>query len=592
MGRRGPQQENSARVKQRGGWRAKAREKAARIAAAPKAEVKRKVFRMSEKRVEEYCRELVPGYDAWATAGKGEWFDAAVAREAVKFFHCELCHVKGELAGQGFTLEPWEVAIIGNLFGWFRADGTRRYRRSLIYVPRKNGKTCLCAGIILYVLFTDNEPGAEIYGAASEYRQASLVFAHAAGMVKRNERFAERVRIYAGQAKAIQMLDHPENVDDLSVYRVISREAYSSHGYNMHLGVIDELHTQPDRELVDALETATSSRRQPLFVMITTADYDREGSICNEKHDYAKKVRDGELVDSEFLPVIYEASIDDDWKDEAVWHRVNPNLGISKSIEYMRSQCRKAAESVAFLTTFLRLELNVKTSQSVLWLPMDDWKLCCGDVDEAALEGRTCYAGLDLATISDLTALVLGFPVDGKFKLLSMFWVPDKCKPRQESERRLYQQWIEAGHIRVTPGDMTNYSFVRRDINALGDRFGIHTIAVDRRFQGAQLAGELTDDGFEVVSFGQGFPTMAAPTLGFEFAVKAHMLEHGDNPVLNWMASNVEVETDTGGCIKPTKSGSRAKIDGIVCAIMALALAAQSQGDGKSVYEDQGLLVL
>jgi len=585
-GERGPVREDTARIKARGGWRARARDKCERESATQHPVIRRKPFRLTNKQIEHYCRTLIPGYDPWATAPAGWYFDAKAARAAVRFFPEQLCHVKGAKGGHGFDLEPWEVAIVGNLFGWLRDDGTRRYRRSLLYVPRKNGKTPIAAGVILYALFEDGEPGAEIYGAAAKYEQAALVFQHASRMCKRNDALAARCHVYGdrragGPGKSIQLVDHPANVDDLTAYQVVARDSSGGmDGWNMHVGVIDELHAQPDRELVDAMETAMSARRNPLLFAITTADFERE-SICNETYDYACAVRDRKIEDPAFLPAIWAADEKDDWQDEAVWWRVNPNLEVSKSLEYMQAQCRKAKESAGARNAFLRRDLNIRTRQSVLWLDADEWKACRGDVDAEALAGQTCYAGLDLASTSDLTAFVLGFPIDGRFKLLPFFWCPEAAiDRRREQETRMYRQWIDKGLIRTTPGNVTDYDVVRRDINELGQRYGVRGIAADRNFQGMQLAVQLGGDGFDVVAWGQGFVSMAAPTLAFETAIKGGTLEHGANPVLDWMAGNVAVEIDAAGNMKPSKAkgASKGKIDGVVCAIMALGLAEQSAG--------------
>ena len=311
------------------------------------------------------CQTKIPGYDPWRDAGDCH-FDQKAARHAIEWIEGELSHVKGAKAREPFLLEDWQRAIIATLFGWKRPDGTRRYRYAFVFVPRKNGKTALAACIILYCLFEDGEAGAEIYGAASEYRQASKVWEHAAGMVRQNPKLLEKAQIFRGQAKAIQRRD------DFSTYAVLasSPEALSHHGGNTHVFVVDELHALSDNEMVDVLETSTGSRRQPLGVYITTSDYEREGSPCNEKHDYAGKVRDGIIRDAAFLPVIYEAARKDDWSKPAVWRRCNPNFGVSVYEEYIVASYAKARELPRFENTFKRLHLNIRTEQAMRWLPV------------------------------------------------------------------------------------------------------------------------------------------------------------------------------------------------------------------------------
>lgn len=531
---------------------------------------------------------LIPGYDPHAEAGDCT-FDYDAAQKAIDFFmHPEdgcLRHVEGEKAGELFILELWQQAIIANLFGWKRPDGTRRYREAFIFVPRKNGKTPMAAAIIAFMLFCDGESGAQIYGAASKYEQATLVFRHVRGMVLQEPWMKDQCQIFNGQSKAIT------TEDGLSAYRVICAKPEGAHGHNTSCAVVDELHTLPNRDLVDAMETSTANRMQPLLIEITTSDFDRPDSICNEKHDYASKVRDGAVSDPEFLPVIYEASRDDDWTKRETWRKANPNAGVSVSWDYLERACKKARENAAFENTFKRLHLNIRTEQDVRWIQLEDWDKCAGAVNADDLAGQTCCAGLDLASTSDITALVLAFPVEDHVKLLPYFWIPKEARKRDHNIRQLYDQWVKSGHMRETPGNMTDYARVRRDINEIGQTFGIPEIAVDRLFQGAQLAMELGEDGFEVIAHGQGFMSMAAPTLEFETLIKSVRLEHGANPVLRWMAQNVSVELDAAGNMKPSKKASTEKIDGIVAAIMALARLAAA-GDFESAYSKQGIMVL
>lgn len=534
-------------------------------------------------------RTGIPGYDPYAQAGDCV-FDPDAAKRAIRFFETQLSHVKGAKARTPFLLERWQQAIIGNLFGWKRPNGLRRYREAFVFVPRKNGKSPLAAGIILYCLFEDGEPGAEIYGAASEYKQASLVFEHCRGMVLQNPALAARAKIYSGQAKAIQL------ESDFSTYRVISRESGAAHGFNTHLYIVDEVHALPDSELVDVLETSTGARRQPLGVLITTSDYEREGSPANAKHTYACRVRDGIIEDSAFLPVIYEASIDDDWTDPAVWVKANPNLNVSVSLDYIRAACRKAQDSPRFENTFRRLHLNIRTAQDVRWLPMDRWDGCAGEpIDLVDYKGRACWCGLDLATSRDMTAFVIVFPEDDDtYTLVPIFWIPkDTALERERRDRVPYSVWVREGLIRTTTGDTADYATIRRDINQIvkDHKLSVREIAADRLFQGDQLCHELADqDGFNVIAHGQGFLSMAAPTKRFEELVLAGAIRHGGNAVLRWHASNVSVELDAAGNLKPSRKRSIEKIDGIVAAIMAVGRAVARVQKVSAYAQGRGML--
>lgn len=519
----------------------------------------------------------LPGYDPFATAGPDCWFDSKLADKAIAFFPECLRHIEGAMAGKPFVLEPWERAYVANLFGWQRegTDGrpVRRYRESLLYVPRKNGKTPLAAGIGLYVLFCDGEAGQQNYIAAGEREQAGQLFRQAKGMVEQEPELASRCRVYGGNASAGQSRSIVRG--DNSFLRVIAADAEGQHGGNTHMAIIDELHTQPNRDLVDVLTTsmASANRRQPLFIQITTADFDRP-SICNEKYDYATKVRDGIIKDPSFLPAVYEASREDDWRSPAVWRKANPNLGVSVSLEYLERECKRAQETPAYENTFRRLHLNQRTEQDVRAIPMDRWDVCGGDkFDADDLDGLECWGGLDLASTTDLSALVLVFPHREGYRVLPRFWVPREwARLRSRRDRVPYEQWIAEGLITATDGDVIDYDVIRRDINALRDRYNVREIAADR-WNATQIITQLQGDGVEVFGFGQGFASMTAPTKELLKLVVAGQLSHGGNPVLRWMASNTATETDAAGNLKPSKKKSTERIDGMVALVMALGRA-------------------
>lgn len=584
----GNQKATPEQLKLRGSFLTNARLKATRLAKAKNPQKKKKPFEMSDDEIERICRECVPGYDPWDDAGDCV-FDVDAARAIIAFFPEQLVHVKGKLGGEQFWLEPWEIAIVGNLFGWKNQDGLRRYRSSLVFVPRKNGKTPLAAGIILYVQFEDYEYGAEIYGAASEYKQACLVFDHAQGMVSRNPALRERCKLFKGQAKAIQLVEHPENLDDLTTYRPISSDAGTHHGFNTHLGIVDELHTLPNADLIDTLETSTAAREQPLLIYITTSDFDREGSICNEKHAYACKVRDG-YSDRAFLPVIFEADREDDWTDEKVWEKANPNIDVSVSREYLRRECQKAIENPRYENTFKRLHLNIRTEQDVRFLQMAKWDACDGMISDADLQGQRCYAGLDLASTTDVAAFVMIFPDCGNV-VIPYFWVPgENAQKREKRDKVFYSTWAREGLIELTDGNVIDYDVIRERINEIGKMYDIQEIAIDR-WNSTQLQTQLAGDGFEIAQFGQGFASMSAPTKELERLVLEGNLKHGGNKVMRWMASNVTVEMDAAGNMKPSKKKSSEKIDGMVSLIMAIGRS-MVQDDSSSIYETQGLMTL
>ena len=513
----------------------------------------------------------------------------------IDFFAECLKHIEGALAGQPFILEPWEQAFVGNLFGWKRKNEfgkvVRRYREALLYVPRKNGKTPLVAGLCNYVLFCDGEAGAQIYSAAAEREQATYLFRHAKGMVEREPELDRRAKIFGGVGHRSIVLRE----DEASVYKVLSADADTKHGGNSHMVIVDELHAQPNRELVDVLQTsmASANRTQPLFINITTADWDRP-SICNEKYEYACKVRDGIFKDKSFLPMIYEAKPEEDWQNPETWRKANPNLGVSVSQEHLERECRRAQEVPGYENTFKRLHLNMKTSSESRWLPMDAWRECGGAIELPSLAGQQCWGGLDLAKTTDVAAFVLAFADDDDgITLLSWFFVPeDTAAERERSGRIPYQTWGRQGFVELTPGNQIDYSFIRKRINECATLYDLREVAFDP-WNATQFAQEMTSDGIEVVEFRQSVANYNEPCREFESLVRARKLRHGNHPVMTWMASNVMVKTDPSGNIRPVKPehGNTAKIDGIVAGIMAVARACLGR-DQQSVYETRGLFVL
>jgi phage terminase large subunit-like protein len=532
---------------------------------------------------------LIPGYDPFRDAA-GFYFDEAAANKAVQFIETCCTFTAGEKAGQPFILEPWQKSIVMNTFGWKRdKDHLRRYREVFIFVPRKNGKTELTAAIALCVMFVDNEKGAQIYSAAAEREQAALVFNAAKTMILQNTTFEKHAKVWRNA------ITRMKNDMPICSYKAISADANTKHGYNAHCILIDELHAHKNSELMDVLITSTGARQQPLTIIITTSDYEREGSPCNERHKYAGEVRDGYCKDFHFLPVIYEATLDDDWTSEAVWKQANPNYGISLKYEYLARECEKAKQSPSYENVFKRLHLNIRTENQERLFDMDAWDDCITAPPLEHYDGKMCWGGLDLGATSDLTALCLAFKRhddDDTFDYYWWHWTPRHDIINRGRKHGIdYMALASEGELILTEGNETDYAVVRRDINELCDRFGIVELAVDRLFQGAQLSQQLMQDGVELVTFGQGYYSMAAPTLAFTKRVSAKRIGHIGSDIMRWQARNTQAEMDAAGNIKPSKSKSKNKIDGIVSAIMATALACK-QDEEESIYNTRGVLVL
>lgn len=502
------------------------------------------------------------------------------ADRAVKFFENVLVHCDGEWAGQAFTLLPWERDLIRTLFGTLNPDGMRQYRTCYVEVGRKNGKSQLAAGIALYLLFVDDEPGAQIYGAASDRDQATIVFRVAAEMVRRSPILSKR-------SKTIDSTKRIVIPASASFYRAIPADAGGSHGFNASGVIVDEVHVQPNRDLIDVLNTSTGARRQPLTFYITTAGYDRN-SICWELHDYALKVQSGVIEDSTFLPVLYCADEADDWRDPAVWAKANPSLGHTIKLDYLEQECARAQETPAYENTFRRLHLSQWTQQDVRWLPLAAWDACSGAVDAEGLHGRPCYAGLDLASTTDVAALVLVFPAaEGSYQVLAHFWIPEESmRERIRRDRVPYDVWVRQGYVTATPGNVIDYASIKQTLIEWRDKYTIEEIGFDR-WGSTQLITELQDIGLNVVPIGQGYASMSAPTKELMNLVLSGRIQHGGNPVLRWMADNLVVRQDPAGNLKPDKEKSTQKIDGLVAMIMAIDRASRNV---VSPYEERGIL--
>lgn len=496
------------------------------------------------------------------------WYDEEEANRAVGFFADCLTHTTGQWRGQPFVLTDVQAEITRNIFGWKRKDGTRRYRTVFIAVPRKFGKTTWAAGLALYALYCDGELGAQVINAAADREQAALCFDAAKTMVENESLLLNRSTLYR---RAIVVPNTG------SSYKVISSEAGTKHGLNCSYIGADELHAWNDRELWDVLTTSTGARKQPLTVVTTTAGYDRH-SICFELWDYAIKVRDGIIEDDAFYPVLFAADEDDDWSHPDTWYKAQPHLGVTVSLEYYEQEAAKAKALPSYENTFRRLLLNQWTESDVRWLSMDAWENCKVD-DMPDFTGATCYAGLDLSSTTDLTALVLAFKHEGRVYLKPYFFVPaDGIRERAKRDRVPYDVWNKQGHIFKAGYSVMDYGVIRAKINELAETYHIKEIAVDR-WNAAQVIQQLESDGLTITGFGQGYASMAAPTKEVERLIIGQELAHDGNPVLRWCASNITVEQDAAGNLKPSKKKSTERIDGMVAAIMAVGIMDKDSED-------------
>lgn len=538
-------------------------------------------------------------------------FDATLAERVCAFFPRFCSHSKGAFAGQKFTpLDYQTQLILRPLFGWVRAaDGLRRFQKAYIEIPKKNGKTQLIAGLALYMLLGDNEPGSEVYVAAADRSQASILFAAAQAMVESNPYLAKRCVVYRNR---IVRADDPT-----AFFQVLSAEAATKHGPNIHCLIIDELHAQPDRDLFETLTRGVIARRQPLILLITTAGDDDE-SICFEEYDYARKVLSGTIEDERHLPVIFEAKPEDDWTAPATWARVNPGLGETIPADAIEGFALQAMNEPRKLNDFLRYHLNRWVNQATAWLPLD-WYDACDDLMPAdeILAALPCAAGLDLAQKWDLACFEVMFrerlsasiaadvvstegndqPVKRSIELnyrviaVPFFWIPeDTMKEHEEKDGIPYTEWAKRGLVIPTPGITIDYTRIYRDITEQilprFPRLKQGYIGYDPAFA-TDIATNLRDRaGLKVAEVLQNFSHMSEPAHIFEALIKAKRVVHGGNRVLRNHVENVMVKQDDAGRIRPVRpkrAGKTKHIDGVVAALMALKMVATVPDARRSV---------
>jgi phage terminase large subunit-like protein len=524
----------------------------------------------------------------------GARFDAAAVDKVLRSFSL-LRHTQGQWAGQPLKPDPWQVAwIIAPVFGWVRwddaADGYVRIITDLyVDVPRKNGKSTLSGGLAIYLTCADGEPGAQVVAAATTKRQAGFVFAPIKAL-------AEKAPALKGHVKSLQgKIVHPRSG---SYFEVISSAADAQHGANLHGGVIDELHAHKTPDLVEVIETGTGSRRQPLIVIITTADAGKPETIYARKRKRIEQLAGGVLVDEAVYGVVWAVEREADPFVEDTWRAANPGFGISPTRSYLARKATEARQSPADLAKFLRLHLGIRTRQVTTFLTLESWRANGALVDEAKLAGREAYGGLDLANVSDINALAWLFPddTDGTLDLLLRFWTPeDNLASLDKRTANAASRWVKEGWLRTTPGNVTDYDAIGTQIRADLDAFDVKSLGFDR-WNSTSLTNDLEGERAPMVEVRQGFKTMSPALKGVQrqlllgqravAAGKRPMIRHDGNPVMVWMIDNLAVDTDPAGNVKPNKANSADKVDGVSALCNAMSEFLTRPPRRVSAYED------
>lgn len=515
----------------------------------------------------------IAGYDPFANR-EGYEYIPELAERPIDFIEQKLVHVKGPLGGKPFLLADWQKDIVRTLFGWVQKGTTenpdeliRRYRNMYFECPRKNGKTCFLACIIIYSFWTDRQEGKEIYSSAADREQAGLTYNIVAEMIRRNPELYESCKVRDSRKTVYKNNNY---------YKAIPMDRYGSHGYNPTLLANDELHAWQGEKGIDfyeVLQTACGARMSPLTIDATTAGFDRY-SVCWRQHTYALRVRDNEIKDPRFLPVVYAAHEDEDWTSPEVWKKANPNYGISLRSDFLEEQCRKAQENPNFENTFRRLHLSQWTTQKDRFITISKWRRLRGNIDN--LDGRVCYGGLDISSKKDITAFVLAFPrEDGGFDVRGKYFIPEgQIESIEKTDKVPYSQWVREGHVVAIPGPVIDRTYIERQILEDSERYNLTMVGFDP-WNAESIRTKLEGEGVVMVERLQGFRYYTEPTKEFDRLIEAGLITHDGDPVLDWQVENVEVLTDANGNIRPVKPENRnsaKKIDGVCAMIMAIGL--------------------
>lgn len=492
-----------------------------------------------------------------------------------------LRHTAGEWAGRPLEPDPWQVAyVLAPVFGWvrpepnpFEPDGEPFWVRVIssvwVELPRKNGKTTLAAAVAIYMTTADKEAGAQVIVGATTKEQAGYCFRPIAQLAVQSPVLSKHVELY----RSSQKIYHEASG---SYFQAVSSVAEAQHGANLHCAVIDEVHLHKNPDLVEALETGTASRRQPIVWMITTADEGRPGSIYDRRRRRIEQIADRVVVDPSTFGVIWaagrsERDLEDPFSPETQMH-ANPGYGTSPTARYLRDAAQKAKESPADYANYLRLHLGIRTKQTTRFISLVEWDDNVGHVDEDELEGAECYGGLDLAMVSDVTAFCMTFPdyETDTYKSVWRLWIPESAL--EAMDRRTAGEasvWAADGWLTVTSGEVIDNFVIVDQIKQDSRRYRLNGLAYDRH-NAWDVVRRLDEDGIECTGIYQGFSGMSGSMKELLRLVKSKRYEHGGNPVIRWMVDNLYVDIDAQGNVKPNKAAAMDKIDGVVAAAMAL----------------------
>jgi phage terminase large subunit-like protein len=498
-------------------------------------------------------------------------FDSEAADQAIWFFEENLVHTKGkQFANRPFKLSAWQKwDIIAPAFGWMHKDGSRRFHRFLIYLPRKCGKSALGSGIGNYLAFGDAEPGAEVYAAATKERQARIVWGEAKRQIKRSPVLSDMV-------KCMQRELYCEELE--SIFTVLGRDSDTEDGLNVHGAIIDEYHAHKDNSMLGVLETGVEARENWQIWIISTAGFSPSSPLKDEL-SYCERLLEGKIENETYLPILYTVDDPERWHEPEEIIKANPMVGEIIKLDGLMSKAQQALDQPSKKPGFLVKHCNIWMTSSDPFIDQMAWEACAEKVDEKALEGQRCWGGFDYGRTEDLSAFALVFKheVAGEepvYDVLMRYWMPEEqdLLARSRADEADYFKWVELGLLKLTPGKETRKDIIRQDILELRSRFKIDQVGVDA-WAVADLSQDLAADGLTMVSIAQTMKGMSFSTQAMRDLTIAQRLRHGGHEILQWNIANAVARYDGEGNVKLMKDLSKRRIDGAVALSMALGRA-------------------
>jgi len=515
----------------------------------------------------------------------GYYFDEEEGQKAVKIASL-LKHTEGEFARKPFNLQPWQAFILYVLYGWKKDDGNNRFTKAYIEVPRKNGKSEFsCVPAIKGFLF-DDEASAQIYSAATKMEQAKIVFKKIRSMLNMLSQDSNWVKDRV-EVRRHDIL-HSQNE---SIIKALSSDAHTLDGLSPYVAVIDEYHAHKNSDVLDVIESGMGARVNPLLFIITTAGFNTEGP-CYQLRKSMQDVLEGRVESNSEFAIIYTLDEKDDWKDEQVWEKANPNYGQSVRPGFLKQQFTQAInkggqQEVNFKTKYL----NIWVRSSETYIQDEKWAAC--SFGEVIKDGDAVHIGVDIASTNDIAAVALLFPPNERserYRVRMKYYLPEESiEDRRKTGEAPYKKWVDDGWITLTPGNVIDQKFIEQDVLELNKKYNVKTIDVDP-WNATYFINSLDAKGIEAFDFYQSHRKYNEPTVKLQALVEEQKIDHYDDPVLRWMISNVVLKANHEGHVKPDKSSRKNKIDGVAALLMAYGGHLYTKQEPEDPYKNRGVL--